>query len=104
MWDFIDAGIWGDTNRHGELVCRFGKTNASSITMVEDVEGGTTAIGLWAASYGSDANADLRVDFSTNKGSSWNELASFTVTRGGLQHYTMDIPLEGNVRFRIVQT
>ena len=43
-------------------------------------------------------------DFSTNKGSSWNELASFTVTRGGLQHYTMDIPLEGNVRFRIVQT
>ena len=104
IWDFIDAGIWGDTNRHGELVCRFGKTNASSITMVEDVEGGTTAIGLWAASYGSDANADLRVDFSTNKGSSWNELASFTVTRGGLQHYTMDIPLEGNVRFRIVQT
>ena len=48
------------------------------------------------------ASNDL--DFSTNKGSSWTELASFTVTRGDLQHYTMDIPLEGNVRFRIVQT
>ena len=44
------------------------------------------------------------MDFSTDKGSSWTELASFTVTRGDLQHYTMDVPLEGSARFRIVQT
>ena len=104
LWDFTDAGIWSDNIRHGELACRFGKTNGSSIAMAEDIEGGTSAIALWAASYGSDGDANLRVDFSTNKGSSWTELGSFTVTRGTLQHIIMDVPLEGTARFRIVQT
>ena len=104
IWNFTDAGIWGDNLRHGELVCRFGKTSSSAITMAEDVNGGTSAIALWAASYGSDGDANLRVDFSTNKGSSWTELGSFTVTRGTLQHIIMDVPLEGSARFRIVQT
>ena len=103
-WDFTDAGIWGDNLKHGELSCRFGKTNASAIAMAEDVNGGTSAIGLWAACYGNDGDATLRVDFSTNQGSSWTELDSFTVTRGNLQHFVMDIPLKGSVRFRIVQT
>ena len=103
-WDFTDAGIWGDNLKHGELSCRFGKTNASAISMAEDVDGGTSAISLWAASYGNDGDATLRVDFSTNQGSSWNELDSFTVTRGNLQHIVMGIPLKGSVRFRIVQT
>ena len=104
IWNFTDAGIWGDNLRHGELVCRFGKTSSSAITMAEDVNGGTSAIALWGASYGSDGDANLRVDFSTNKGSSWTELGSFTVTRGTLQHIIMDVPLEGSARFRIVQT
>ena len=103
-WNFTDAGIWGDNLRHGELVCRMGKSSSSAITMAEDFEGGTSAIGFWAASYGNDGDATLRVDFSTNKGSSWTELGSFTFTRGGLQHVIMDVPLEGNARFRIVQT
>ena len=103
-WDFTDAGIWSDNIRHGELVCRMGKTSSSAIAMAEDVEGGTSAIAFWAASYGSDSDAKLTVEFSTNKGSSWSELGSFTVTRGALQHIIMDIPLEGSARFRIVQS
>ena len=104
MWEFTNAGIWSDSHKHGELVCRLGKTSSSAIAMAEDIDGGTSAIGVWAASYGSDANAELRVDFSTDKGSTWTELASFTVTRGDLQHYIMDVPLQGSARFRIVQT
>jgi len=103
-WDFNDAGIWGDNLKHGELSCRLGKSNSSSITMTEDIEGGTSAIAFWAASYGSDADAILRVDYSTDKGSSWIVLGSFTVTRGPLQHIIMDVPLKGNARFRIAQT
>ena len=103
-WDFTDAGIWSDNSRHGELVCRFGKTSSSAISMAEDIEGNTGAIGLWAASYGSDSDATLRVDYSTNKGTSWDELGSFTFTRGDLQHIIMDIPISGTLRFRIVQT
>ena len=103
-WYFNDAGIWGDNLRHGKLACRLGKTSSSSITMAEDIEDGTSAIGFWAASYGNDSNATLRVDYSTDKGTSWNELGSYTFTGGSLQHIIMDIPMTGTVRFRIVQT
>jgi len=103
-WDFVNAGIWNDNLSFGELSCRLGKTSSSSITMTEDVEGGTSAIAFWAACFGNDADANLRVDYSTNQGTSWNELGDITFTRGRLQYVIMDIPMEGNVRFRIVQT
>ncbi len=103
-WIFNNAGIWDDSMSHGELCCRFGKTSSSAIAMAEDFEGGTSAIEFWAASYGNDNDATLRVDFSTDKGSSWTELDSFTVSRGALQQIILDVPLKDNVRFRIVQT
>lgn len=103
-WDFVNAGIWDDNISNGELSCRLGKNSSSSITMAEDVEGCTSAIAFWAACFGNDADANLRVDYSTNQGASWLELGDITVTRGRLQQVIMDIPMEGNVRFRIVQT
>ena len=102
-WLFTDAGIWGDNLSHGELCCRMGKTSSSAITMSEDVENGVKAIGLWAASYGSDGDSRLNVEYSTNQGASWSTLGDFTVTRGSLQHYTLDINVTGKVRFRISQ-
>ena len=104
MWEFTDAGIWGDPLRHGELVCRFGKSNSSAIEMAEDVEGGTSGISFWVASYGNDSNANLRIDFSTDHGASWTTLGDITAIKGILQHYTLDTDLTGAVRFRIVQT
>ena len=104
LWEFENAGIWNDNMSHGQLSCRLGKNNNSAITMAEDVSGGTSAIAFWAASFGNDGDATLRVDFSIDKGSSWFELGSFTVTRGILQHIIMDVPLKDTARFRIVQT
>jgi hypothetical protein len=103
-WEFINAGIWGDNLCHGELSCRMGKTNSSVISMAEDVEGDICAMSFWATCFGSDADANLRVDYSTDQGASWNELGDFTFTRGRLQYVLMDIPVSGKVRFRIVQT
>ena len=103
-WDFVDAGIWSDNNSHGQQSCRLGKTSSSSITMVEDVEGGTSAISFWAACFNNDQDANLRVDYSTNHGTTWAELGDFTVTRGALQQIILDIPTTGSTRFRIVQT
>ena len=102
-WDFTDAGIWGDSNSHGDLSCRLGKSSSSAIAMTQDVEGGASAISLWAASYGNDNNAELSVEYSTDQGQSWEVLGEFTVVRGALQHYTLDIDVASNVRFRIVQ-
>ncbi len=103
-WDFTDAGIWGDNLKHGEFACRMGKTSSSAIAMAEDVEGGTSAIAFWAGSYGSDADANLRVEYSTNKGASWTVLDDVTVTRGSLQYINMNADVTGRVRFRIVKT
>ena len=103
-WNFNDAGIWSDNPCHGQLSCRLGKSNSSSITMAEDVEGGTSAISFWATCFSSDGDANLRVDYSTNHGTTWAELGDFTVTRGALQQIIMDIPTTGSTRFRIVQT
>ena len=104
LWEFENAGIWNDNMSHGELSCRLGKSSNSAITMAEDVHGGTSAIAFWAASFGNDSDATLRVDFSIDKGSTWFELGSFTVTRGILQQIIMDVPLKDTARFRIVQT
>ena len=103
-WDFTDAGIWGDNLKHGSLVCRMGKTSSSAIAMAQDVEGGTSAIGLWAGAYGNDADASLRVDYSIDKGASWNALGNVTFTKGSLQHIVLKADVTGSVRFRIVQT
>lgn len=102
-WDFTDAGIWGDNLKHGELACRMGKTSSSAIAMAEDIDGGTSAIGFYAGSYGSDNDATLSVDYSTNKGSSWTTLCTVTVTSGSLQHFLLPADVTGTVRFRIKQ-
>ena len=102
-WLFTDAGIWGDNFSHGELSCRMGKTSSSAIAMTQDVENNVCAIGLWAGAYGNDGDAVLDVQYSTNQGTTWSSLGDFSVTRGKLQHYTLDIEVTGKVRFRISQ-
>ena len=103
-WDFINAGIFGDNVSRGSLSCRLGKTSTSSITMLDDVEGGIGAISFWIASYGSDVNVTLDVDFSTDKGATWTTLGTVTASPGALQYYMHEIPIEEPVRFRLAQT
>ncbi len=102
-WHFRDAGIWGDNLSHGEQSCRLGKSSSSAITMLESVED-VVAIGFYAASFGSDSDAELSVAYSTTQGSSWIGLGSVTVTRGALQHYVLDIDTDWPVCFGITQT
>ena len=104
VWEFTDAGIWGDNLRHGELSCRMGKSGNSVIAMGEDIEGGTSAIAFWAGCFGSDADASLRLDYSTNGGSTWTTLGNVTTTKGVLQRYQLAADVANTVRFRIVQT
>ena len=103
-WSFDDAGIWSDNLRHDVLSCRLGKSNNSSITMAEDYQNGSTGISLWAGNYGNDNDAILRVDYSTDKGSTWITVGTITTAKGALQQYRFDTDVEGPVRYRIVQT
>ena len=103
-WDFTDAGIWGDNLSHGELSCRLGKTSSSTIAMAEDFDGGLSAVSFWAGCFGSDDDANLRVDYSNDQGATWITLGSVTATKGELQEYKMPASVTGKVRIRLVQT
>lgn len=103
-WNFTDAGIWADNLSRDQLSCRMGKTSASSIAMAEDVTFDVGAISFWAGSYGSDSQAVLRVEYSTDQGRTWTAVGTVTVTTGGLERYIMGVEVEKPVRFRLVQT
>ena len=104
-WDFNNAGLYARENDHwnGSLGCCFGKNTNSSITMSEDVHNGASKITFYAAKYGSDANATLQVQYSTNSGSTWTTLTTCTLN-GTWQQYTFDMDETGNVRFKFQQT
>ena len=103
-WKFEDAGIWSDNFSRDQLSCRLGKTSSSSITMAEDVAGGIGVISFWACNYGNDTNATLRVDYSTDKGSTWNLVDVVTTSSGPMNYYLLNVGVDDPVRFRIVQT
>ena len=104
-WDFNNAGLYARENDHwnGSLGCCFGKNTNSAITMNEDVHNGASKITFYAAKYGSDANATLQVQYSTNGGSTWTTLTTCTLN-GTWQQYTFDMDVTGNVRFKFQQT
>ena len=102
QWRFRDAGIWPDNLSHGELSCRFGKTSNSALTMLESVTD-VTAIGFYAASFGSDEDAVLSIAYSSDMGGSWYGLGTVTVTRGALQHYILDVESSWPLTFGISQ-
>lgn len=104
-WDFNNAGLYARENDHwnGSLGCCFGKNTNSSITMSEDVHNGVSKITFYAAKYGSDANATLQVQYSTNGGSTWTTLTTCTLN-GTWQQYTFNMDVTGNVRFKFQQT
>ncbi|MBR5170058.1 MAG: endonuclease [Muribaculaceae bacterium] len=104
-WYFTNAGIFAQTNDHwnGSIGCRFGKTNSSSIEMLQDVNG-TSGISFYAATYGStEADATLQVFYSTDSGNTWTLFKELALTHT-LTQYTYGLDVDGNVRFKFQQT
>lgn len=104
-WDFTDAGLWSDDSRHGQMTCRFGKKSTSSIAMAEDYAKGCAAFSFFASRFGSDGEATLSVEYSTDSGNTWKALESVVVSESSLtEHRWEGLEIKGNVRFRIVQS
>ena len=103
-WQFLNAGVFSDdVLRRDKYSCRMGKDSNSSLTMTQDVEGGVSAFSFWAGTFGNDSNAQLLIEYSTDKGSSWNSVGSVMTTQGGLSRYDMIVDVDAPVRFRIAQ-
>jgi len=107
LWAFYNAGLFAQSNDkwNDELGCRFGKTSSSYIMMQEDVTTGASGISFYAATYGSgkEADATLKVQYSTDGGSSWTDVGSVTLTTTWTQ-YSFALDVAGNVRFKLLQT
>lgn len=109
-WQFDNAGIWGDSGDkfNGQVSCRFGKNNNSSIYMTEDFENGASKFTFKAAPFGSDASAIITVSYSIDGGAHWTEIQDFTVTSakaGALNEYsTPTLDILGDVRFKLQQS
>lgn len=103
-WDFKDAGIWGDTQKHGTLSCRLGKTATSSVSMAEDIATGASKVTFYASKWSaSDGNITLDLNYSIDGGKTWTTAQTFTVTNDALKQYSADVNIAGNVRFSLAQ-
>ena len=104
-WYFSNAGIFAQDNDHwnDQLGCRFGKNADSYIEMSEDFADGASKVTFYAANYGSDAAPTIKVQYSTNSGSTWTDLATRSLN-STWQQYSYDLNVTGKVRFKFVQT
>ena len=104
-WYFSNAGLYARENDHwnGSLGCCFGKNADSYIQMSEDFANGASKLTFYAAKYGNDANPTIKIQYSTNGGSTWTDVASYSLN-GTWQQYSYNLNVTGNVRFKIQQT
>ena len=104
-WYFSNAGLFAQANDHWNdaLGCRFGKNADSYIEMTEDVTDGASKLTFYAAKYGNDADPTMQIQYSTNGGSSWTNLATCS-PNSTWQQYSYNLDVTGNVRFKFQQT
>ena len=103
-WNTSDVGIFsGDTNCNGSLSCRFGNTATSFIAMNEDIADGACQVSFYAAKWGSDAQPTLKLQYSTNGGTSWVDAGTCS-PNATWQRYIFNLNVTGNVRIKILQT
>ena len=105
FWSFNNVGVWGTTSDHphGEQSVRLGKNTNSSITMVEDKQGGAATVDFYACVYGSDSDAVLSLYYSTDAGATWVEVDKAIAVTSTEVHPTYTLNVSGPVRISIRQ-
>ena len=104
-WRFTNTGIFGRSNQdhfNGKQAACFAKSGTSAIEMTSDKSHGAGVFSFLAAPFKDDEAAKVIVEYSTNNGNSWTELATFNIAQSSeLQEYRADAKISGNVRFRL---
>jgi len=104
-WDMTEALI-GDLAgdwKNGLKSARMRGYAASSMTMLEDVADGVGTVSFSYRRYGTDAQVDWKVEYSTDQGTSWTQLGSdFTApATDDVQNFTEALDMSDPVRIRI---
>lgn len=105
-WVLTDAGITSQSGdrRNGKQSVRLGKNDNSAISMAEDKNYGIGDVTFHAARYGTDAEAVIAVEYSTDGGDNWAVAGTpVKVTGTTLDKYTVAVNVSGDTRIRLKQ-
>lgn len=104
-WDMTEALI-GDLSadfKNGLRSARMRGYGTSSMTMLADKANGIGTVSFQYRRYGTDAQVDWKVEYSTNGGTSWTQIgSSFTAPASDVvQTFSESVNSDGNIRIRI---
>ena len=104
-WDMTEALIGTDTNdwKNGLRSVTIRGYGTSAMTMEANKSNGLGTISFYYRRYGTDAQVDWKVEYSTDDGSNWTQIGSdFTAPASAVvQTFSQTINVTGNVRVRI---
>ena len=104
-WDMTDALIGTDTAdwKNGVRSARMRGYGTSAMTMLEDIAEGVGTISFSYRRYGTAAQVDWKVEYSTDGGTSWTQAGdAFTAPASDdVQTFSAEINSGGNTRIRI---
>ena len=104
-WDMTEALIGTDASdwKNGVRSARLRGYGTSSMTMLANKTTGVGVVSFLYRRYGTDAQGDWKVEYSTDGGTTWTQIgSSFTApTTDVVQTFSEVLNLEGNVRIRI---
>lgn len=101
-WDMTEALIGNLSNdwKTGVKSTRIRANNTPSMTMLADKAGGLGTLSFKYRRYGSDAQTNWVVQYSTNAGSTWIQAGSAFTANSNVQTFSQAINVAGNVRIR----
>ncbi|MGN1246112.1 MAG: endonuclease [Muribaculaceae bacterium] len=107
LWSRSNVGIYGRTSDkfNGSHALCTGKSGERRVAMAEDKLRGAGTLTFYAAPYGNDEEATVKITYSVDGGESWLPLAdNVTITQGDLSLYSFTMNVTGSVRIAIEQT
>lgn len=104
-WTFTNAGIFASTSDryNGTRCVRMGTTETSAVQLTNAKSNGVGTVTFYAARYGSDANATMTLQYSTD-GKNWETATTFSITTTTLKQYSATINKSGNIYIRFQQS
>lgn len=102
-WHFNDALI-GTLDSDKKNGLRAARIRNGFIRMDFDYPMGLGELSFYAANFSSDSGGALQVSFSTDQGTTWEELGENITLTSELTQYTIAGSIEGNVRLRFDKT
>lgn len=106
-WMMHDAGIYNSSSEpkvSGTNSVRFGKSTDSYIAMTSDISGGIGTVSFHAATWGSDGDAKLSIETSTDGGNTYTPAGTVTVSGNTFKPYNVFVGVAGKSRLKIRQT